>query len=104
MEMVFWLPAYASGYAIDLAQEGRIMGKRSLLGTWGLLTAASLMVHDASASDYQYRLGAQDKLRVHVQEWPALAGEFTIGAEGAVSLPLVGEIPASGLRTSELAT
>lgn len=51
-----------------------------------------------------YKLGPQDKLRIFVHEWPLLAGEFTVGANGALSLPLVGEVRAVGLRPSEIAT
>ena len=60
-----------------------------------------------------YRLGPQDKIRVKVHEWrpsrdeifewKALSDEFTLGVEGTVSLPLIGEVPASGLATAELA-
>lgn len=50
-----------------------------------------------------YRLGVQDKLKIHVSEWPALTGEFTVGADGEVSLPIVGEIKAMGLLTGEVA-
>jgi protein involved in polysaccharide export with SLBB domain len=60
-----------------------------------------------------YRVGPQDKLRIRVfewrqsidqiYEWTALNGEFRIGASGQVSLPLLGEIPATGLTTEELA-
>jgi protein involved in polysaccharide export with SLBB domain len=65
----------------------------------------------ASAEDY--RLGVQDRIRVTVHEWraslgevhdwKAITGEFTIGASGAISLPLIGSIPAAGHRPEELA-
>ncbi|MDJ1157076.1 polysaccharide biosynthesis/export family protein [Chelatococcus sp. SYSU_G07232] len=61
----------------------------------------------------EHRLGPQDKLRIKVNEWRALKGEvfewtalngeYTVGAGGAIDLPLVGSIPAAGLATSELA-
>ncbi|KQP70869.1 hypothetical protein ASF52_15930 [Methylobacterium sp. Leaf112] len=51
----------------------------------------------------QYRLGAQDRLRIHVYEWPALTGEFTVGADGLISLPLIGDVPVSGLQPADLA-
>jgi protein involved in polysaccharide export with SLBB domain len=38
-----------------------------------------------------------------VQEWPDLAGEYTVSAEGSVSLPLIGDIKAAGLHVKELA-
>jgi protein involved in polysaccharide export with SLBB domain len=50
-----------------------------------------------------YRLGTTDKLRIKVQEWPDLAGEYAVNAEGSVSLPLIGDINASGLQVKELA-
>ncbi len=59
-----------------------------------------------------YILGSQDKLKIKVYEWraasssayewTALTGEFSIGAAGNLSLPLVGEVPASGKTTAEL--
>jgi polysaccharide export outer membrane protein/exopolysaccharide production protein ExoF len=65
----------------------------------------------AQAPDYV--LGPQDKLRLKVYEWrttmnavfewTSLNEEFTIGPSGALSLPLLGEIPAAGLTTSQLA-
>ena len=60
-----------------------------------------------------YRLGAGDKISVKVLEWrpsidqiyawEALNVKYTIGPSGQLALPLVGEIPAAGLTTSELA-
>lgn len=60
-----------------------------------------------------YRLGVQDRVRVKVidwraskgeyQEWDALADEYTVNPSGAVSLPLIGEIPAEGRTSEELA-
>lgn len=50
-----------------------------------------------------YRLGSQDKLRIHIHEWPILTGEFVVGANGSLVLPLIGSVPAKGLEPSELA-
>jgi len=60
-----------------------------------------------------YKLGPQDRVRVkvfewrasrdEVYEWKALNDEFVVGANGMLSLPLAGEIPAAGIETSELA-
>jgi hypothetical protein len=38
-----------------------------------------------------------------VQEWPDITGEYTVTPDGAVSLPLVGDVNAVGLRLNELA-
>jgi polysaccharide export outer membrane protein/exopolysaccharide production protein ExoF len=60
-----------------------------------------------------YRLGAGDKINLKVLEWrpsidqiyawEALNTKYTIGPSGQLALPLVGEIPAAGLTTEELA-
>lgn len=65
------------------------------------------------AAAESYRLGVQDKLRIKIvewragqatyQEWTALASDYTVNTEGAVSLPLLGEIPATGMTTEEVA-
>src|SRR5262249_51519697 len=67
----------------------------------------------AETADQDYRLGSQDKIRIRVAEWspskgevvdwPALTGEFTIGAGGRLDLPILGSTQAAGLSTSELA-
>ena len=49
-----------------------------------------------------YRLGPQDKIRVITYNEQQLTGEFQISGAGKLSLPLVGEIAANGLTTTEL--
>jgi len=60
-----------------------------------------------------YHLGFGDKVRVSVHEWRAdrgdffewspLKGEFTVGPTGTLSLPVVGDVPANGATSKELA-
>lgn len=60
-----------------------------------------------------YRLGPQDKLDIRVydlrtgsgeaHQWAALNGDFLVDATGAVSLPLLGEVPASDGTPADLA-
>lgn len=67
--------------------------------------------HGAFAGEYT--LGAMDKLRIRVAEWQtaegsvrdwsAVSGDYTVGASGAISLPFLGSMPASGKTTSEIA-
>lgn len=64
----------------------------------GLVAVAS----SAQAAERRFALGVQDRLRVHVYEWPALTGEFTIGPDGFLSLPLIGEVSAAGVSISDL--
>jgi len=49
----------------------------------------------------EYRLGVADKVRVTVFGEAALTGEFLVGGNGKISLPLVGETQASGLTIAE---
>jgi len=48
-----------------------------------------------------YRLGASDKVRVTVFGEEALTGEFIVGANGKMSLPLIGETQAAGLTIGQ---
>jgi exopolysaccharide production protein ExoF len=50
-----------------------------------------------------YRLGVSDRVKIKVQEWPDISGEYAVTPDGAVSLPLVGDVDAVGLRLNELA-
>jgi polysaccharide biosynthesis/export protein len=87
-------------------------------GSWlarfiaALILACLAQTAGAGAQQTEYRLGPQDKLRLKVYEWrntinavyewTSLNEEFIIGASGTLSLPLVGEVPASGVTTSAL--
>ena len=62
-----------------------------------------LSPNDASAGNLSrvYRLGIGDKLSVNVFGEPNLSGSFDVGATGAVSMPLIGDIQANGRPISE---
>ncbi|WP_426230666.1 polysaccharide biosynthesis/export family protein [Pararhizobium sp. DWP3-4] len=74
-------------------------------------TAANLAVLLPAAAD-PYRLATQDRIALRVVEWRpgeaevkdwiALNGTFVINDDGAISVPLVGEVTAMGLTTKEL--
>ncbi|MCC2976599.1 polysaccharide export protein [Sphingomonas sp. PL-96] len=51
---------------------------------------------------YRYPLSGGDKLRVGVFGAPQLGGEFTIGGSGYIALPLIGEVAAKGLTSTQL--
>ena len=57
----------------------------------------------ASAQAENYQLGTGDKVKITVFNEPTLSGEFTIGSDGSVSLPLIGSVGASGKTASQLA-
>jgi len=72
----------------------------SILAVIGL--AIMLAAHAQAASD-QYRLGPGDKVRVTVFGDDQLSGEFQVDANGAIAMPLVGNVEAGGHTTDELA-
>lgn len=67
----------------------------------------------AGAAPTAYHLGPQDRLQIKVydwrtgtgeaHDWPALNGEFVVGASGTLSLPLLGEVSAYGRTPAEVA-
>ena len=80
--------------------------------TLGILAFAALLCTSAQSDEPdRYRLGPEDRLVLKVwdlrngdpYQWVALTGEFAVGADGTLSLPLVGELKAQGLSTAELA-
>lgn len=73
------------------------------LAALALTTVIAATAWSAAVAAKGYRLGVQDRLRIHVSEWPALNGEVVVGAGGEISLPVVGRIPVAELDTAELA-
>jgi polysaccharide biosynthesis/export protein ExoF len=65
----------------------------------GLLALSLLYAIPAWA---EYRLGPADALRIRLQEWPDVTGEYTVSPEGNLALPLFGELKAAGLTVGEL--
>jgi len=64
---------------------------------------AALTQHGGSSSlPNAYRLGAGDKLKIAVYGEQDLSGQFEINGFGAVSMPLIGEVPARGRTVNEL--
>lgn len=67
----------------------------------------------ARAGAAEYRLGPEDRLQIKVfdwrtgsgeaYQWQALNGEFVVGADGAVSLPLLGDVQAQDAEPAALA-
>jgi exopolysaccharide production protein ExoF len=87
-------------------------GVRALLSPATKLVAVSLILVPAAWAG-EYQLGVQDKLRIRVvewqtiegtfREWDAVSGEYTVGMSGELSLPLIGDTPAAGKTTAEVA-
>lgn len=58
----------------------------------------------AGQDDDNYQLGAGDKIRVTVFNEETLSGEFSVGTEGTVSMPLIGDVMARNKTPQQLAT
>jgi len=56
----------------------------------------------AIATNDEYRLGAGDKLRIEVYKDPQLSQSVQIRPDGKITLPLVGDMEATGLTPLEL--
>jgi polysaccharide export outer membrane protein len=66
-------------------------------------TSSPVAASPASASvNAAYRLGLGDKLRIQVFGEAELSGEFQVSGTGALSMPLIGDVPAVGLTAREL--
>ena len=51
----------------------------------------------------EYRLGVGDQLHITVYKDETLTGQYAVNASGKVAYPLIGDVDASGLTTSQLA-
>lgn len=70
-------------------------------------------VGSGPSAERRYALGVGDEVRVkvyewrsavnNVHEWTALNGEYQVGPDGTIALPLVGEVPVEGLTTEAAA-
>ncbi len=65
---------------------------RRTAGWLAALALAVLFLAGVEAATPSYVLGTGDKLRITVFGEPDLSGEFEVGASGAVSLPLIGDV------------
>ncbi|RJG46401.1 sugar ABC transporter substrate-binding protein [Mesorhizobium sp. DCY119] len=76
--------------------------------------AAIVMLLPMAAQSADYQLGTMDKLRIRVVEWrtaegavrdwSSISGDYTVGPSGNISLPFIGEMPASGKTTTDIST
>ena len=76
-------------------------------------SALTVSVISSGAAENGYKLGVMDKVRVRVAEyqpadgsiknWDVVAGDYTVGPSGEISLPFLGDLPAAGKTTGEIA-
>jgi polysaccharide export outer membrane protein len=55
----------------------------------------------APPSDDDYRLGAEDKVKVTVYGEPDLSGEFVVDSSGVLAAPYIGQIQVKGMTVRE---
>ena len=63
-----------------------------------------LAVPPVVAQGFEYRLDSGDQLRITVFGQVDLSGEFEVGSDGRISMPLIGDVPAARLTLQELET
>lgn len=88
-------------------------GKTSSVARYIALWLAASAVFGQAQAATPYVLGISDKLTIRIvqwkaadssfQEWSALAGEYSVGADGNVNFPVLGPIEGAGKTSGELA-
>jgi len=77
-----------------------VPGTTGTTGTAGTVTAARSVPAQASMPDY--RIAAGDKLRIEVYRDQQLSQSLQVRPDGKITLPLVGDLQASGMTPIEL--
>jgi protein involved in polysaccharide export with SLBB domain len=87
-----------------MAQKNLIAFTAAALAALALGGCAAGSANDAPsiAETVEYQLGAGDGLRVIFYGEDKLNGEYRIGSNGRLALPLIGEVPASGQTLPQL--
>jgi polysaccharide export outer membrane protein len=80
-----------------------ILAVVALAAVAGCSAPAPYAVAADPALDAPYRLASGDRVRVIVFGQEALSNSFSIDGAGAIAMPLIGDLRAQGLTTSELA-
>ena len=82
----------------------RRLCSQALAIAWAMTLALSFpLTHFTSANAAEFALGVDDRMTIKIYEWPDLSGEYAVGPSGAISLPLIGDVSASGLTLEALA-
>lgn len=67
-----------------------------------VVVAATPVAYAAPAAERPYRLDSGDKLRVVVFGQEGLTNSYAVDANGSITMPLIGAVPARGHSTAEL--
>ena len=74
-----------------------------MVGALSACTDRPSLLEPVPALTGPYRLDAGDELRIVVYEQPSLTNLYEVDQSGQISVPLIGDVPARGATTDELA-
>ena len=94
-------PRYAAAPAGTSELDARMYGAPAA-PSYAVRRVAQVVPVAATFADGPYTLDSGDKLRIVVFGQDTLSNNYTVDAQGTVSLPLVGAVEARGLTTSQL--
>lgn len=79
--------------------------RKSWIGRFGLaLLVLGMLGSDSGLAASSYIVRADDKLAVKIFQFPELNGEYTVSANGTISIATIGDIRVGGLSTKEAAS
>jgi len=78
--------------------------RRSWLAVLGVALALVTLLSSKPAGADEYQIGAEDVLQVSVWMHPELERAVTVGADGNITFPPVGDLKAAGQTPNQLAT
>ena len=91
-----------AGIVRAIAAIGALLVLAACESAGGLYSEGQPGPTDAAVAGREYRLGPGDSLRVVVFGQTDLTNTFQVSGHGAINYPLIGEVPAEGLTTSQL--
>jgi polysaccharide export outer membrane protein len=95
------VPRYAAAPTVGSELDMRMYGAPQP-ASYAVRRATEVVPVAVTFDDGPYTLDAGDKLRIVVFGQDAVSNNYTVDAEGRISLPLIGAVEARGLTTAQL--
>jgi polysaccharide biosynthesis/export protein len=89
--------------AIDTVRRKFIAAVGAAAATWPLAARTQVPAAVAKSGNESYKIGPLDVLDVTVFKVPDLNKTVQVKADGIITYPLIGEVPAAGKTAKELA-
>jgi protein involved in polysaccharide export with SLBB domain len=99
---VFMLVLVGSALPLQSASGQSATTEAMSAGAIVVSSGSSTSAGTSAASANDYTLGVADKVRITVFNEATLTGEYPVNANGKISMPLIGEVQASGLTAGGL--